>query len=106
MNQLSDQQIDKVWNSLDGQAIIKGLSHNLWNAALRRAFARALQVKLPAVESDARELLREAADLIEYAAYHDGRYDQMAGVNWQSEAQKLVQRMAVALDRQPYESLK
>jgi hypothetical protein len=51
------------------------------------------------------DLLREASNLIEYATYHDGRYEQMRGANWQSEAQRLVPRMAEALGRNPYESI-
>lgn len=60
----------------------------------------------PATTTMKPDLLREAADLIEYATFHDGRYDQMALANWQETAQKLVNRMAVALNRKPYEQLR
>ena len=60
----------------------------------------------PATTTMKPDLLHEAAELIEYATFHDGRYDQMASVNWQETAQKLVTRMGVALNRKPYEQFR
>jgi transcription elongation GreA/GreB family factor len=62
-------------------------------------------VKLPSVDKSI-QLLREAADLIEHATYHDGRYGQRESNHWQNEAQRLVPRMAEALGREPYEQFK
>ena len=57
----------------------------------------------PSQSTNHPDLLREAAELIEYATYHDGRYNQRERPDWQETAQKLVRRMADALGRKPYE---
>lgn len=48
-------------------------------------------------------ILTEALELLEYATYHDGRYDQMARMDWQSKAGQCVDKLAATLGRKPYQ---
>ena len=48
-------------------------------------------------------LLKEAMELLAFATYHDGRYDQMTRVDWQTDAQKLTTKICNLLNIKPYE---
>jgi len=48
-------------------------------------------------------LLNECMDLLEWATYHDGRYDQFKSQRWQDLAQPLVVALGNWLDRKPYD---
>jgi len=48
-------------------------------------------------------LLTDALELLEYATYHDGRYDQYKSQDWQRKAQKLVVVLAKRLDKIAYD---
>ena len=49
------------------------------------------------------QIYDEAFELLQYATYHDGRYDQFKTNEWQERAQKLVVEMAKQLGRKPYD---
>lgn len=52
------------------------------------------------------EILATRLKTLEYVTYHDGRYCQEQNKNWQSDAQKLVSRLATRLGVAAYEDYK
>lgn len=53
--------------------------------------------------TDDDKLLKDVLDALEYVTYHDGRYGQETYRDFQTQAQKLVQRIAKRLRRKPYQ---
>lgn len=53
--------------------------------------------------TDDERLLRDILDALEYVTFHDGRYAQETNRNFQTQAQKLVTRVAERLGRKPYQ---
>jgi len=49
------------------------------------------------------KLLSDILNALEYVTFHDGRYAQETNRDFQTQAQKLVQRIAARLKRQPYQ---
>lgn len=47
-------------------------------------------------------ILKNCLEVLEYVTYHDGRYCQEQSRDWQSQAQKLVHRIAGILKVKPY----
>jgi hypothetical protein len=48
-------------------------------------------------------LLNKCLDVLQYATYHDGRYDQFKTERFQDSAQELVSQLAKRLGRVAYE---
>ena len=53
-----------------------------------------------------RRLLETCLNLLEYATFHDGRYDQSTRWDWQRDAYEAVTELAEALKRIKYASCK
>jgi len=49
------------------------------------------------------KLLTDILDALEYVTFHDGRYGQEQNRDFQTQAQKLVARIAERLKRKPYQ---
>lgn len=68
VSQMTESQIDAVWDSLDGKAIIQGESQCNWNRALRREFARAILVAAaPQAQAPAAPVAEPVVDTAELA---------------------------------------
>jgi hypothetical protein len=100
--ELTDERIEAIWNSIDGKRVIAGESQLNWNAALRKAFAKAIasEVRLSAVREARNEALekeverlkallekRHKANFLISQALHNAMVgNQAAWIEWQHGA--------------------